>query len=198
MDPLKTYNEEIKTKTGLVTFFCCDKKNVLEAAKKINKNSFYVCEGYDELVDKPHDIDKEYDISFIGNVYGTRKEILSSIESKLTLINNAYGAQHAKEVSKSRINLNLCTDNGASDRVYKIMSAGGMLLTNDWHGRSDNFVDGEDCVVFKDVSDLNEKINFYLKNKDLITEIANNGYQKVKNLNRKNWASKIVEISNGI
>ena len=30
----------------------------LNVALEFNKNSFHVCEGYDEDVDKPHDIDK--------------------------------------------------------------------------------------------------------------------------------------------
>ena len=60
MDPLSTYSEEMKNKTKLVSYLCCDKANVFEEAKKINENSFQVCEGFDEDVDKPHILDKEY------------------------------------------------------------------------------------------------------------------------------------------
>ena len=47
MDPFVSYNEEMQIKTGLVDYFCCDKKDVFEAAKWINPNSFHVFEGFD-------------------------------------------------------------------------------------------------------------------------------------------------------
>ena len=36
MDPLKTYDEEMRKKTSLVDYFCCDNENVLEEALKTN------------------------------------------------------------------------------------------------------------------------------------------------------------------
>ena len=33
MDPFTSYNDEMQIKTGLVDFFCCDKKDVFEKAK---------------------------------------------------------------------------------------------------------------------------------------------------------------------
>ena len=75
MDPLSSYDNEMRTKTALVDYFCCDKENVLKEAKLINYNSFHVCEGFDENVDKPLNVEKEYDISFIGNIYGSRESL---------------------------------------------------------------------------------------------------------------------------
>jgi spore maturation protein CgeB len=198
MDPLVSYNQEMRNKTKLVSYFCCDKKNVLKEALKINKNSFHVCEGYDEEVDKPHNVEQEYDISFIGNVYGDRAKILQSLNKRIKLITNAYGYQHAIEVCKSRINLNICTDNGASDRVYKIMAAGGFLLTDDWEDRENMFVDGKDCVVYNDINDLNQKINFYLQNEELRKQIATNGQKTVQAFNRTNWAKSIIKYGETI
>ena len=193
MDPLVSYDEEMKHKTSLVSYSCFDKKNTLEEALKINKNSFYVCEGYDQDVDKPHSVEKEYDVSFIGNVYGDRAELLRQIKHPVKIIRGAYGPTHALEVSKSRINLNFCTSEGASDRVYKVMAAGGLLISNDWKGRSEHFINGKDCVIFKDIGDLNDKIEFYLKNPEMVEMISKYGHQTVKKFNRLNWAKKIVE-----
>ena len=195
MDPLQTYDKEMRLKTGLVDYFCCDKKNVLSVATEFNKNSFHVCEGYDEDVDKPHDIEKKYDVSFIGNVYGDRSETLKAINKDVDVITNAYGTDHAIEVSKSRINLNFCTDQGASDRVYKIMAAGGLLFSDDWIGRKEHFTNGRECVIFKDTQDLNDKINYYLENPEMANQVANYGREAVKVFSRTSWASKIVELS---
>jgi len=195
MDPMVSYDQIMRRRTGLVDYVCCDKENVLEEALKINKNSFHVCEGFDQEVDRPHDIDKEYDVSFIGNIYGDRGETINNTNFDIRVISGAYGSAHAKEVSKSRINLNLCTSDGASDRVYKILAAGGFLLSNDWKNREKYFTDGKECVIFNNITDLNKKIEYYLKNPELREEIASNGFKKVQCLNRNNWAEKIIQLS---
>jgi len=194
MDPLITYNQEMRDKTALVDYFCCDKENVLEEALKINKNSFHVCEGFDRNIDKPHDFEKCYDISFIGNVYGNRADMLGKLNKPVKVISNAFGGKHSIEVSKSKINLNFCTTNGASDRVYKILAARGFLLTDDWFNRDQHFIDKEHCVIFKDIDDLNSKIDYYLKNPKEAEAIASNGFKAVQKFNRLNWAKQIIEL----
>jgi spore maturation protein CgeB len=194
MDPLTTYNQEIRDKTALVDYFCCDKENVLKEALKINKNSFHICEGFDHNVDKPHDIEKRHDISFIGNIYGNRANILGKLKYPVKVISNAFGNKHSIEVSRSKINLNFCTANGASDRVYKILAAKGFLLTDDWDNREQNFIDRKHCVIFTDIEDLNKKIDYYLKNPKKAELIASNGYKAVQKFNRLSWAKQIVEL----
>ena len=194
MDPITTYSENMKRKTGLVDYFCCDKESVLLVAQKINLNSFHVHEGFDSDVDKPCEVPNEYDVSFIGNLYGPRALLLNQINVPVKVINGVYGKEHAKEVSKSRINLNFCTDNDASDRVYKILATKGFLLSNDWYKRDKYFINGEDCVIFNDSEDLNKKIEYYLQNPELRKKIALSGFKKVQQFNRINWAKRIIEL----
>ena len=120
------------------------------------------------------------------------------IEHPVKVVKGAYGSQHAIEVSKSRINLNFCTSEGASDRVYKIMAAGGFLLSNDWVGRKKHFTNGRECVIFSNIEDLNKKIKYYLDNPQLISMISKCGQEVVKQFSRTNWSSKIVELSHEI
>jgi len=196
MDALVNYDDEMKKKTSLVDYFCCDKQNVLDAATQINSRSYLVCEGYDQDVDKIIDnVDKEHDASFIGNIYGSRTKKLQQIKKRVKVIDQAYGTEHAIEVAKSKINLNFCTSDGASDRVYKIMAAGGFLLTDDWPGRDKHFKDGKDLVIFKDIADLNDKIDYYLKNTDEAAKIALQGTKTVEKFNRLNWAQKIINLA---
>jgi len=194
MDPLGTYNEEMRTKTQLVDYICCDKKNVLKEAQKFNSNAFYVCEGFDARNDRPHDVEKEDDITFIGNIYGDRLKKLKALNRPVNVISAAYGKEHSLAVSKSKINLNFCTGDGASDRVYKVLAARGFLLTDDWCGRSEMFTDEKDMVMFKDIEDLNNKIEFYLSNSSQAAQIAEQGYQTVQNYTRDHWAKRIIEI----
>ena len=195
MDPLVSYDEELQTKTQLVDFACFDKENVLSVAQQFNKNSFYVCEGFDSFVDKPYpEAQKQHDVSFIGNIYGQRQELLNSIDSQITIINNVYGFEHAKAVAASKINLNFCTSGGASDRIYKILGSQGFLISDDWVGREAHFEDGKDLVIYKNIKDLGEKIKHYLSHDKEREEIALQGYNTVQKFNRLNWAKRIVEI----
>lgn len=195
MDPLVTYNNpEFLEKTKVCSFFICDKKNVLALAKEINKRSIAICEGFDSLVDIQHDVEKEYDVSFIGNLYGDRKRVLGEISRGVIVKSNAFGPNHSIEVSKSKINLNLCTSLGASDRVYKVLGAGGFLISDDWIGRSDYLESGKDIIIFKDIVDLNEKIEYYLENEDERLRIATSGARSVKKLSRGVWAFKVLDF----
>jgi len=198
MDPLISYDQEMRTKTSLVDYFCCDKLNVLEEAKMINSNSYHVPEGYDSMNDYPHEIEKERQVVFIGNVYGERKEMISKIVSPVDIISNAFGKKHAIEVSKSKISLNFCTSHGASDRIYKTLAAKGFLLTDDWEGREAIFDNNKHLVIFKNIDDLNEKIEFYLANPTYANEIAENGYKAVQQYTRNKWAQRVVEIYDDI
>ena len=191
-DPAQTFTSEMAMKAFYsdVAFF--DKKNSLEKALLVNKNSKYVCEGYDESADVVQNVKKQYDISFIGNVYGNRSSVLDRLEN-VKIISSAYGLQHSIEVGKTKINLNICTDNCASDRIYKVLAAGGFLLTDDWYGRElTGLVDGEDLVIYKDVEDLQEKIEFYLSRSYTRDKIASRGLSKVKDLTRMEWAKNIT------
>jgi spore maturation protein CgeB len=194
MDPLSSFTGEFLEKTICSDIAFFDKKKTLEFIKKYKKeNCFYICEGYDETLDIEQKVEKEYNISFIGNVYGNRKKLLERLDN-VNIITSAYGSQHSIEVGKSKINLNICTDQCASDRIYKILAAGGFLLTDDWEGRElTDLVDGKDLVIYKDIDDLQTKIIHYLQDEKSRNKISKNGKEKVKELTRTNWAKKIME-----
>ena len=192
MDPAQTFTSEMAMKTYYSDKSFFDKPKALELAKKYNKKSYYVCEGYDDSIDCLQNVEKKYDVTFIGDVYGNRKNILENLK-EVKIITSAYGLQHSIEVGKSKINLNICTDNCASDRVYKVLAAGGFLLSDDWEGRDlTGLVDGQDLVIYKDLKDLQEKIIYYLNNDNQRNIISKNGMNKIINLTRKEWANEIL------
>lgn len=198
MDPMRTYDEEMRHKTCLVDYVCCDKENVVREALKLNPRTFHVCEGFDEDVDRPFDITKKYDVGFIGNIYGDRAQQIRDVNKEVKIFNNVYGIDHAKAVSQTKINLNFCTDLGASDRVYKTMAAGGFLLTNDWTNREKYLTNGKDCVIFDSMEDLNKKIEYYLENPEERMKISKEGYKTIQQFNRLNWAKRIVELFHNV
>jgi spore maturation protein CgeB len=194
-DPLVTYsNYEFYEKTKIADFFICDKINVLEKAKEFNDNCFLVTDGFDSLLEFPKDVPKKYEVSFIGNLYGDRKEKINKIIHKVDIITGAYGSDHSLRVSESKINLNVCTTAGQSDRVFKVLAAGGFLITDDWPDREKFFKDGQDIVIFKDYDHLNELIDYYLKNDSEREKIALQGNKTVQKYTRKNWVKNTLQI----
>ena len=194
-DPLVTYShEEFYQKTKIADFFICDKHNVLLKAKKINPNSYLVTDGFDRLLEKPKPVDKIFDVSFIGNLYGDREKTIKSLSHDVEIISDAFGENHSMRVSQSKINLNFCTTEGQSDRVFKVLAAGGFLLTDDWPDRESFFKDSEDLVVYRDNEHLNQLIEFYLKNPKMREKIAFQGHKTVQKYNRKNWVKRTLDI----
>ena len=65
----------------------------------------------------------------------------------------------------------------------------------DWKNRKNYLTDGKECVIFHDMQDLNDKIDYYLRNEEERNAIAQSGYNAVQKFNRLNWARKIIELS---
>ena len=197
-DPLVTYShEEFYAKTRIADFFTCDKKNVLDKALELNPSSFLVTDGFDSVLERPRNLEKIYDLSFIGTLYGDRKSKMEQVKHPINIINNVFAEQHSMAVSQSKINLNFCTTGGQSDRVFKVLAAGGFLISDDWGDREDFFTDGEDLVIFKDYDDLNDKIAFYLEHPEEREKIEKQGRATVQQYTRKNWAAKTLRLLEG-
>jgi len=147
-------------------------------------------EGFDPLVDKPVDVPFEYDVTFIGGLRNRRYVYHQMFKFKV--ISGAYREEHAKAVCQSRINLNF-TEGGASDRVYKILAAGGFLLTEPWPKMEDDFTPKEDFDIFESPMELERKMEYYLLNENKRLSIAEQGNQTVQKFSRDNWAKRILE-----
>lgn len=192
MDPLnENYNDELINKIKLCTGTICSSIGPFEESKKYSDNVYFLFEGYDEDVDKPHNLEKDIDVSFIGTIREKRADYYSKIGFQN--FNNVFREEHAKIVSRSKINLNFSNQGGASDRVFKVLAAGGFLLTDDWPGREEMFNNEEDLVLFKDPEDLKNKIDYFLHSEWLRERIARSGHISNKKYSRAEWARKITE-----
>jgi len=196
MDPLSTLNQTtgILDKARHSTYVCTGVANTISVFKEVNPEVHYILEGYDPLFHKPHEADQDLGLTFIGSLHSERRKWLATIDHPVTHVSNAYAGEHAVVVSRTKINLNLATMGGASDRVYKVLGARGFLLTSDWEGRQELFTDGEDLVIYTDADDLNQKITYYLKNPEKRDKIRLQGYKKVQGMSKDAWAQKVLDI----
>ena len=64
-------------------------------------------------------------------------------------------------------------------RVFDVMAAGGFLLSNYQEELEELFVSGEDIVLYHNLEELLEKVEYYLTHEEERKRIAKNGQKKV-------------------
>lgn len=94
-----------------------------------------------------------------------------------------YNREMVKVMYLSRINLNITLpsiETGLPQRMFDIMGAGGFLLTNYQEEIEEYYEIGKDLEVFKNLEELEEKVNYYLSHERERLVIAMNGYRKTR------------------
>lgn len=192
MDPLNcNWNQKTIDRLKAAHVAAIALRGPYNAAKELVDNAVHIHEGFDTAVDSPHGTHRVYNVTFIGNMDAHRSKMLEGVD--YTPI-SAHGKKHAMAVSQSKINLNFVRNNsGCSDRVYKVLAAGGFLLTEGWPELERDFVPGRDLVVFRGKDDMLRKIDYYLRTDDVREAIARNGLRAVQRYSRDNWAERILE-----
>jgi spore maturation protein CgeB len=167
MDPInKSWNIHLRAKIRQCHAAVFALRRPYKKAKKYSKNVYHVHEGFDPEIDKPKNLEKKYDVSFIGHLDKKRERYYK------------------------KFNFN----SGCSDRVYKVLAAKGFLLTEPWPHIEDDFTIGKDFDVFSSQRELREKIDYYLAHDEEREFIADHGWRTVQKYDRNNWAREIIDI----
>ncbi|PCJ20649.1 MAG: hypothetical protein COB02_03750 [Candidatus Cloacimonadota bacterium] len=167
----KKYSHDIVF-IGSVAKVHSNRWDILEAISKKYKNLSIYGYGIDNVPDK----------------YAFKKNYKGSI----------WGDDYGKVISNSKIVLNLFLNNyskmasGMNTRAFEIPGCGSFELSQYVPNLEEFFTIGEDIEAFKDVNDLLNKIDYYLKNKEEREIIANCGFQKVQQYTFSNLIKKIL------
>lgn len=133
---------------------------------------------------RPHQVDKEFDVAFVGNLIpGVRTELLNLIRDQYpnSFVGNCYFDEMARTYSASRIVFNRSARNDVNMRVFEALACGSLLLTNDLadNGQAELFQDDLHFATYCDASDLAQKIDWYLAHPEAGQRIADAGRQEV-------------------
>ena len=85
--------------------------------------------------------------------------------------------------NQSKINLNVTSKSirsGLPLRIFDILSAGGLCISNYQSEIAELFVPGEEIVVYDNLDELPDIISYYLSNERKRKEIAEAGHERVK------------------
>ncbi len=194
MDDFHNLNKEVEDKMLYSDLVFCSTRRSVDLAKTKNAESYRLTGGFDPKVYKPHNIPKTKDVLFIGSMHSIRPAYQKAVG--FPVANGFYGEAHSHMVSQTKINLNFTEGDGVSNRIYKIMGAGGFLLTTPWDEMEEDFVAGKHLGVFNTTEELKEKIEFYLRNDGVREIIAKAGRRKVLERDNINYARVILEKCN--
>jgi len=167
----------------------------------------YLPEGANPEIHRPHNIEKTIDVSFIGQCYGNRSEIIERLKS-LGIPVEAYGygwpngplttEDMVRMYSKSRINLGFGGVIGHTSlyclkgRDFEIPMSGGLYVT-EYHPELDKFYKlGSEIVTYKDFDELVERIRFLLSNPEKADEIRRKGFERA--IREHSWEMRFERI----
>ena len=177
------------------------------------------------FIPRPH-ISKNYDIGFSGALHGsgkiqgptadlrTRIKTLLDAQPRYNVFWNGSDSvntriplveQYASKINECKIWLSTTGPMlDVGPRYYEVALSKTMLFCNEMlEANGDVFKDGITCVTFKNnLSDFEEKLEYYVKNNEKRNEISENAYNLVSgNYTWKHMAesllNKIGEIQNG-
>jgi len=142
-----------------------------------------------------------YQVSFIGSCYGNRKQWVNDLKQRGVQIeafgygwpNGPVAAEDIAGIMRaSQISLNfgdsgVVIENGKpirsrqiKARVFEVPGAGGLLLTERAEYLESFYVPDKEVVVFGDIDELVEKIEYLLGHPDKRDFIAQTGYERTK------------------
>lgn len=135
----------------------------------------------------------KYDVTFVGQPHGDRPKIIKKLKKAGIAVETfgfgwANGRVNTYEMIKifnqSKINLNLSNAsrgqiNQIKGRDFEIPGCAGFMLTGYNEDLADYFSIGDEIVVYEDVDDLIEKINYFLIHEKEREAIKEKGYERV-------------------
>ena len=132
---------------------------------------------------KPANIQKDWDIFFIGRSTTYREQFLWKLKHYYNVLHIAHGIvgeELVRFINRSKIAINLHHENKISfEPRMQLYMACKILVMSEPLSPNDLFIKNEHYVEFSSPRDLFNKVKYYLENEDERLRIAENGYKLV-------------------
>ena len=145
----------------------------------MRENEFYLPYGFDSEWCAPiiPPLEKEYDVSLVGNVYEERVKLFSRLhsEGKRTYLKVGVAKEDAREIyNQSIIGLNWSSRLDMTARVFEIMANQIVPIINRVPDLDKFFEEGKHYLGFSNEDEAVAKIDMVLANPDIAKNIARN------------------------
>jgi hypothetical protein len=155
--------------------FFAQKEYLHKAQKYGTKNSYWLPLGCDEEIHRDRNLERIYDVSFVGNLTPNRKRFFDTLGVPINLVSGVYLDEMAKVYSKSKIVLNISAREDLNMRAFEVMAAGALLVTQRIDaGIHDLFAEGRH-FVFHDIKNAGKIVRYYLDHPKERERIADAG-----------------------
>jgi FkbM family methyltransferase len=159
----------------------------------------------DPEVHRQHEIDKKWDVCFVGNVFpGERADLLELLRRHIPkhFIGQCFFEEMARTYSASRLVFNRSIRNDINMRVFEALACGSLLLTNDLkdNGQEDLFRDGEHLATYRNAEELLDKVRYYLSHEGEREKVAAAGRAEVlaRDTYRHRMQLLLCEVERGL
>ena len=211
-------NKNIRSLISKYDAYFTYSKEILKTLQKNEKTPiFHVPLASDfSVFKKKLNKNKKFPISFIGNYDLERETYLKDLRE----INNLFifgvnwkrkcknmrlqprffepkiNSEFCETVQASIVNLNILRQqnkNSQNMRTFEIPACGGFVLHEFSEEVAEMFEEGRNIEFFRDVNEMNEKIEFYLKNPEKAEIVGENGWKNVSE-NNHTYAERVKKI----
>jgi len=159
------------------------------------KKSYWFPNSYPDDLMYPMTIEKTVDVGFCGNILN-RGHVIDSLD-KYNIKKDIFviGDDMVRAINSYKIHLNCNIADDINYRTFETCGCKTLLVTNWTPGIENLFEIDKEIVVYRNLTELDEKIKYYLLNDNERMIIAEAGYNRAKKdhtyLKR---AEKLVEI----
>jgi hypothetical protein len=159
------------------------------------KKSYWFPNSYPDDLMYPMDIEKTVDVGFCGNILN-RGHVIDSLD-KYDIKKDIFviGDDMVRAINSYKIHLNCNIAEDINYRTFETCGCRTLLVTNWTPGIENLFEIDKEIVIYRNLTELDEKIKYYLLNDNERMIIAEAGYNRAKKdhtyLKR---AEKLVEI----
>jgi len=167
----------------------------------------YLPEGANPAVHRPYDVEREFDVSFVGQCYGNRPAVIERLRQAGIRV-EAFGfgwpngplttEEMVKMYSRSRINLGFGGVAGHDDtyclkgRDFEIPMSGGLYVTESCAELERFFRPGEEVVTYEGFDDLVGKIRHLLAHPEEADRIRRAGYERARS--EHTWEMRFEKV----
>ena len=162
----------------------------------VDENSVWFPNCYDDTLLKSMKIDKTVNIGFCGSLLN-RGGILEHLEKQYNLQKNIFvlGDKMVEKINSFWINFNINLANDINYRSFETIGCGTVLLTN-YNPQYEKlgFIDEHNCLMYKNLQDLEYKIEKYVEQHDKLKEIGNNALELSKKHTYNVRAKQLIKL----
>jgi len=173
---------------------------ILQATKDfVDENSVWFPNCYDSDLIQPCSVKSTF-LGFCGSLLN-RKDVLDFLASKYNLKKDIWllGQDMVQAVSSYAIHFNINLANDINYRSFETIGCGTALLTNYNPQYEDlGFIDGENCLMYKDIDDMCSKLDMCYNDPKLVSSISKKGLELAKKHTYDVRAKKLINIYEGL